>query len=107
MAIVRKLATRTIHGGEDEGDLVVLTTPTSLLEKVGLGAAPTDFGLPDLLADGLTPADQNARLKDMVETHLFIFKDGRRVPIVIIPPMLDFIADLFFERTQQAILRKP
>jgi len=108
MAIDEKLATRTIHGAEDgEGDLVVLTTPTSLLEKVGLGAAPTDFGLPDLLAEGLTPEQQNARLKDMVETHLFIFKDGRRVPIVMIPPMVDFVADLFFERTQQAILWKP
>ncbi|MBC8253911.1 MAG: hypothetical protein H8E35_07775 [Ardenticatenia bacterium] len=39
--------------------------------------------------------------------HLFIFKDGRRQPIVMIPPMVEFIADLFFERTQQAILWKP
>ena len=66
MAISDQLATRTIHGGEDEGDLVVLTTPTSLLEKVGLGAAPTDFGLPDLLADGLTPEQQNARLRSLL-----------------------------------------
>jgi hypothetical protein len=107
MAIVRKLATRTIHGGEDEGDLVVMTTSTSLLEKVGLSAAPSDFGLPDLLVDGLSPEDQNARVKQLVETHLFIFKDGRRLPIVVIPPMLAFISDLFFERTQQAILWKP
>jgi hypothetical protein len=30
--------------GDDEGDLVLLTTSSSLLEKVGLGAAPTDLG---------------------------------------------------------------
>ena len=55
--------TRTIPGKDGEGDLVVLTTPSSLLEKVGIGADPTDFGLPDLLADGLTPEEQNQRLK--------------------------------------------
>jgi hypothetical protein len=97
--------TRTIRG--QEGDLVVLTTSSSLLAKVGLGATPTDFGLPDLLVDGLTPVEQNALLKQMVETHLFIFKDGRRLPIVMIPPMVEFVADLFYERTQQAILWKP
>ncbi len=97
--------TRTIRG--QEGDLVVLTTSSSLLAKVGLGATPTDFGLPDLLVDGLTPEEQNALLKQMVEIHLFIFKDGRRLPIVMIPPMVEFVADLFYERTQQAILWKP
>ena len=105
MAKLPKMLTRTIRG--DEGDLVVLTTPTSLLEKVGLGAAPSDFGLQDLLVDGLSPDEQNELLKDLVETHLFIFKDGRRQPIVMIKPMVEFIADLFFERTQQAILWKP
>ena len=107
MAIAPKLAVRTIHGGSDEGDLVVLTTPSSLLEKVGLGATPTDFGLPDLLQDGLPVDQQNALLKELVEEHLFIFKDGRRLPIVMITPMTLFVADLFFERTQQAILWKP
>ena len=107
MAIKGKPTTKTIHGGADEGDLVVLTTPTSLLEKVGLSADPTDFGLPDLLRDGLAPAAQNARVKQLVEEKLFIFKDGRRLPIVMIPPMVEFVADLFYERTQQAILWKP
>ena len=97
--------TKTIRG--DEGDITVLTTSTSLLEKVGLGAAPSDFGLPDLLEAGLTPQQQDQRLKDLVERHLFIFKDGRRQAIVMIEPMVRFVADLFFERVQQAILWKP
>ena len=107
MTIKGKVQTKTIRGDENEGDLVVLTTPTSLLEKVGLSADPTDFGLPDLLAEGLAPEDQNARLKELVEQNLFIFKDGRRLPIVMIPPMVEFVSDLFYERTQQAILWKP
>ncbi len=100
-----KSLTKTIRG--DEGDVVVLTTPSSLLEKVGLGASPMDFGLPDLLDQALTPVEQDALLKRCVEHHLFIFKDGRRLPIVMIEPMVRFIADLFFERQQQAILWKP
>lgn len=88
-------------------DLQVLTTATSLLHKVGLGADPTDFGLPDLLQPGLTRQDQDARLLEVIERHLFVYKDGRKLPIVVIPPMLKFISDLFFEREQQAILWKP
>ena len=105
MTYPTKSLTRTIRS--DAGDLVVLTTPSSLLEKVGMGAAPTDFGLPDLLVDGLTSDEQNTLIKQLVETHLFAFKDGRRLPIVMIPPMTEFISDLFYERTQQAILWKP
>ena len=105
MTYPTKSLTRTIRS--DAGDLVVLTTPSSLLEKVGMGAAPTDFGLPDLLVDGLTSDEQNVLIKRLVETHLFAFKDGRRLPIVMIPPMVEFIADLFYERSQQAILWKP
>ena len=100
-----KMLTRTIRG--DTGDLTVLTSPSSLLEKVGLGASPTDFGLQDLLDESLAPNQQNELLKQLVEEHLFIFKDGRRQLIVMIPPMVEFVADLFFERTQQAILWKP
>jgi hypothetical protein len=91
----------------DEGDLVVLTTPSSLLEKVGLGVDPTDFGLPDLLEVGISAAEQDARLRECIERHLFVYKDGRKLAIIIIPPMLEFLADLFFQRTQQAILWKP
>ncbi|MBK9471831.1 MAG: hypothetical protein IPO18_06040 [bacterium] len=101
------IRTRTIRSPQNDGSLTVLTTPSSLLAKVGLGATPTDFGLPDLLEDGLTPDEQNARMKQLVETQLFVFKDGRRLPIVMIAPMVEFVSDLFFERTQQAILWKP
>jgi len=88
-------------------DVQVLTSPHSLMEKVGLGADPTDFGLPDLLVDGLSREEQDARLLDVVQNHLFIHKDGRQLPIIVIPPMLEFLSDLFFERVQQAILWKP
>jgi hypothetical protein len=98
---------KTIPGADGDGDITVLTTPSSLLEKVGIGADPTDFGLPDLLEEGLTSEQQNARLKACIETHLFIYKDGRKLPIVVIPPMLEFLGDLFYQRTQQAILWKP
>ena len=98
---VRTIAT------EGDGQLQVLTTAHSLMEKVGLGADPTDFELPDLLVGGLSDHEQNQQLKDCIETHLFIYKDGRKISIVVIPPMLEFLSDLFFERIQQAILWKP
>lgn len=101
------IQTKTIRGPQDDASLTVLTTPSSLLQKVGLGATPTDFGLPDLLEDSLTPEEQNARLKQLVETQLFVAKDGRRLPIVMIEPMVAFVSNLFFERVQQAILWKP
>jgi hypothetical protein len=82
------IRTKTIRGPQDGGSVTVLTTPSSLLQKVGLGATPTDFGLPDLLVDGLTPEQQNAALKQMVESQLFVQKDGRRLPIVMIEPMV-------------------
>ncbi len=50
---------KTIHG-EDGDDLHVLTSPHSLMDKVGLGADPTDFGLPDLLEEGLSRDEQDA-----------------------------------------------
>ena len=88
-------------------DVQVLTTATSLMDKVGLGADPTDFGLPDLLEEGLSREEQDRRLLSAIQDHLFINKDGRKLPIVVIPPMLEFLSDLFFERVQQAILWKP
>jgi hypothetical protein len=97
---------RPIDAG-DGGFLVVSTTPGSLLDKMGLGLDPVEFGLPDLLEDGLSPEEQNARLRRCVEGHLFVFKDGRKLPIRLIPKMVEFLADLFYERTQQAILWKP
>ncbi len=88
-------------------DVQVLTSPHSLMEKVGLGADPTDFGLPDLLEEEIGREEQDRRLVEVVTKHLFIYKDGRKLPIVMIPPMLEFLSDLFYERVQQAILWKP
>lgn len=93
---------RTVGDG-----IQVMTSPSSLLEKIGLGADPSDFGLPDLLEDGLDRQEQDARLLEVVTDHLYIHKDGRKLPIVVIPPMLEFLSDLFYERVQQAILWKP
>lgn len=102
------MAANEAHGLKTVGDdLKVLTTATSLLDKVGLGADPTDFGLPDLLEPGLSRDQQDARLLDVIQNHLFVHKDGRKLPIIVIPQMLKFISDLFFEREQQAILWKP
>ena len=98
---------KTLASPNDDPGLTVLTTPTSLLEKVGIGADATDFGLPDLLDEKLSTDQQNLLLKRCIEQHLYIFKDGRKLPIVVIPPMLEFLSDLFFEREQQAILWKP
>ena len=98
---------KTIHGEDGGDDLHVLTSPHSLMDKVGLGADPTDFGLPDLLEEGLSGDEQDARLLSCIRDHLFILKDGRKLPIVVIPPMLEFLSDLFYERVQQAILWKP
>jgi hypothetical protein len=88
-------------------DIQVLTSPHSLLQKVGLSADPTDFGLPDLLEEGLSREEMDARLLDAVTNHLFIHKDGRKLDIIVIPPMMEFLSDLFYERVQQAILWKP
>jgi len=107
MAKKQKPELKRVAAGEKDGDVVVLTSPSSLLEKVGLGIDPTDFGLPDLLEEGISAEEQDARLLRCVEKHLYIYKDGRQIPIVVIPPMQEFICDMFFERQQQAILWKP
>ena len=73
----------------------VYTSSASLLEKVGLTSHPTAFGLPDLLEENLTREEQNQRLKICIEENLSITKDGRRIKIVLIPEMLNFIADMF------------
>ncbi len=65
MAIKSQPKTKVIHGAKNEGDVVVLTSPSSLLEKVGLGVSPTDFGLPDLLEPGLSVDEQDRRLREL------------------------------------------
>jgi hypothetical protein len=75
---------------------------------------PRTYGLPDLLfkpAAGETPdafkERQNKALGAFITDGLKFKKDGRFRPVIIIPEMLDFIADLFFRRVQNAILWKP
>ena len=46
-------------------DVQVLTSPHSLMEKVGLGADPTDFGLPDLLEEELSREDVSGAQPDL------------------------------------------
>jgi hypothetical protein len=74
---------------------------------------PLNYGLPDLLrpkspdeTDIQFKARQNRELKDLMENKLWFSKDARRVEIRLAPQMIDFIADLFYRRTQQAILWK-
>jgi hypothetical protein len=49
---------------------------------------------------------QNAALFEFVTTKLYITKDGRNIPIIVVPKMLEFVADIFFKRTTKAILWK-
>lgn len=50
---------------------------------------------------------QNAAIRRMIEKHLWVTKDARRIEIRVIEPMVEFVADLFFKRTRRAILWKP
>ncbi|GAG37024.1 unnamed protein product, partial [marine sediment metagenome] len=49
---------------------------------------------------------QNRALQRCIEEMLYIVKDTRTIPVRVFPPMLDFIADVFFRRTSRAILWK-
>lgn len=74
---------------------------------------PQSYGLPDLLApiqylsEEKRHAIENERLGQFIESFLWFEKDGIRRKIKLIPEMLNFIADLFYQRTQFAILWKP
>lgn len=49
---------------------------------------------------------QDERLRTFIEEQLYIVKDTREIPVKTFPPMLRFIADIFFRRTSRAILWK-
>lgn len=49
---------------------------------------------------------QNETLRTFIEEQLYIVKDTRKIPIKTFPPMLKFIADLFFRRVDRVILWK-
>jgi len=75
---------------------------------------PTNYGLPDLLFpqdEGETDEDykirQDAALVDCVEKHLKFKKSADFRQVLLIPPMLRFIADIFFRRSTFVIVWKP
>ena len=49
---------------------------------------------------------QNEALFRFVTTRLYITKDGRDIPIIVVPKMLEFVADVFFKRVNKVILWK-
>ncbi len=74
----------------------------------------TTYGLPDLLRDKRDDetdeqyaAWQDAELRKFVEEKMWYAKNGEKHAIRLAPPMLKFLADLFFRRVQQGILWKP
>lgn len=75
---------------------------------------PLTYNLPDLLrfkkeseSDDEYKEWQDRELKLFVEGSLWYTKNAVRQPIKLAPPMLAFIADLFYQRVSQAILWKP
>lgn len=94
-------------------DLIRLQEIDATIDEMARRENPATYGLPDLMFPRLMyepleqfQARQDAALKAMVEKHLWVEKDGLTIPIVLIPEMLEFIADLFFGRVQFAILWK-
>ena len=83
------------------------------LKKRTIAEDPKTYGLPDLLrpktadeTDEQFKARQNRDLSVFLETKLWFSKDARKIEIRLAPPMIEFIADLFFKRAVQAILWK-
>lgn len=75
---------------------------------------PKSYGLPDLLrpkakneTDEQFVARQDAELKEFIETKLWFVKNAHKQFVKLAPPMLKFLADLFYQRVNQAILWKP
>lgn len=74
---------------------------------------PLTYGLPDLLRPR-TPeeteeqfaARQNMELQEFIEQKLWAVKDTKKIHVRLAPPMIEFIADMFYKRTNQAILWK-
>lgn len=78
-----------------------------ILDRMGFGLDPVEFGMPDLLEPGISNEEQDRRLKQAVEGWLRPMKDGRALQVCLIPEMVEFIACLFFGRAQKVILWKP
>jgi hypothetical protein len=94
-------------------DLTYLARLDEEIENRIKSQEPTTYGLPDLLrerAEGESEEDfaawQDREIKGLIEEKMWIYKDGRKLALRISPPMLQFIADMFFRRANQAILWK-
>jgi hypothetical protein len=93
-------------------DLEFLNRLETEINHRELADKPTTYGLPDLNREQREDEtqeeyieNQNQELRDFI-TKLYIPKDGRKVWIKLSPAMLEFIADMFYGRQNQAILWK-
>ena len=115
-----------------EGSIRALEKVESELQRRTSLSEPTWYGMPDLLcpqgykfgewdkasarikrvrmahpeSDQDYKKRQNEALFRFVTTKLYITKDGRDIPIIVVPKMLKFVADVFFKRVNKVILWK-
>ena len=75
---------------------------------------PVAYGLPDLLRPQEPHEDdedfeirRRQELKDYIENQLYFSKDGKKINILLIDPMLNLIYDCFYRKVWKAILWKP
>ena len=86
----------------------------SEIKKKAADIEPTNFGLPDLLREQESDEDdkqfahrQNCEIRDFISDQIWIEKDGKRLKFILIPQMVEYIADCFYGRVNQTILWKP
>jgi len=74
---------------------------------------PTTYGLPDLIIlshPNETKKELRARQEEAMQEvvqHIYAVKDGRQIWINLIPPILEFMVDMFYEYENRAIVWKP
>ncbi len=93
--------------------LTALSSIDSELKRRISTEDPITYGMPNLLRVR-TPEEteeqfasrQNGELREFIEGKLWAVKDTKKIPIRLAPAMIEFIADLFFKRVNQAILWK-
>jgi len=114
--VARTSPTKAAKPGPDTRDvrtaLTQLEQIDSELKRRITVEDPKTYGIPDLLrpkeiqeSDADFIFRQNSEIKAFVEA-LWINKDGRKILMKLSPPMVGFIADMFYRRTDQAILWK-
>ena len=94
-------------------DLTFLTRLDEEIERRIKDEDPLSYGLPDLLRpqeEGETDEQfverQNSEIRGLIQDKMWIFKDARKIALKLSPPMVEFIADMFYRRASQAILWK-